>query len=322
MTWHFGTLLSRASVDDSDAAVIGLVNNMSPKAMRTTERQFRDVLHSAAGDRPVKLELFTLHENQQPRSSIPDPGKIYRSLDELWPMRLDGLIVTGMEPRTATLREEPGWRSLTRLADWANLHRVPTVWSCLAAHAIVLHLANIDRVRLPRKLSGVYTCTANSPAHPFVTGAPAEWLCPHSRYNGLPEYLLRARGYEIISRSDEAGVDMFGCGDSTPFLFCQGHPEYGPDVLIQEYVRDLKRYLDGEKAAPEDVPTGCVDDETEWRLRTIREGALSRRHADILAETRDVARNARFISGWQSVAAKVYGNWLTSIVAHRCELTA
>jgi hypothetical protein len=31
----------------------------------------------------------------------------YRDVAELWDSRLDGLVVTGTEPRTADLRDEP-----------------------------------------------------------------------------------------------------------------------------------------------------------------------------------------------------------------------
>jgi hypothetical protein len=42
-----------------DALRIGLVNNMPDAALRSTERQFRDLLASAAGERAVELKLFS-----------------------------------------------------------------------------------------------------------------------------------------------------------------------------------------------------------------------------------------------------------------------
>jgi len=41
--------------------VIGLVNNM-PMERQTTERQFRELLSCAAGDRRLRLRLFSLPE--------------------------------------------------------------------------------------------------------------------------------------------------------------------------------------------------------------------------------------------------------------------
>ena len=48
------TLASRSS--------IGLVNNMPDAALRTTERQFRDLLSRAAAEQPVSLRVFSLPE--------------------------------------------------------------------------------------------------------------------------------------------------------------------------------------------------------------------------------------------------------------------
>lgn len=307
--------------NDGDV-VIGLVNNMSPRAMRTTERQFRDLLQVAANGRPVRLQLFTIHDDRQIGSVQSETRDIYRSLDDLWQTRLDGMIVTGMEPAASALCWEPAWPNLTRLINFAVFHGIPTVWSCLAAHAAVLHLDDIDRRPLSQKLSGIFECTLANATHPLAAGFPEQWPCPHSRHNGLPEDALRHKGYEIISASDEAGVDMFTRDSGTPFLFCQGHPEYGPDVLMREYIRDLKRHLDGEKPAPPDLPTRYFDKTTELNLRAIRDNAPSLGGDDVLARTLELARAATFTNGWRPVAVEVYRNWLTSLTAHRQELAA
>lgn len=299
---------------DNDAVVIGLVNNTAPRAMRATERQFRDVLGLATGGRGFRLELYTLHD---PRSA---PG--YQSLDALWRTRLDGLVVTGMDPRAATLPEEPGWSSLTGLVDWAEHNRVPAVWSCLAAHVAVLHLDNIARVRLPTKLSGLFGCELVAAAHPCADGLPKRFVIPHSRYNGLCEGQLRDSGYQVLTRSEAAGVDMFARDGRARFLFCQGHPEYGPDTLLREYLRDMRRYLNGQREAPADVPTHYLDSASECRLSAIRELALHRRDDALMVETQRVACDAVFVGGWEAVAIAVYANWLAPITANRRKLAA
>src|SRR5215471_17397553 len=114
---------------------IGLVNNMPDAALQSTERQFLGLLHAAAEDIPVRLRLFTLPG--VPRSQI---GRQYlrsgyRDIGELWSSHLDGLIVTGTEPRAPSLPDEPYWGSLCTLIDWAQQNTISTIWSCLAAHA-------------------------------------------------------------------------------------------------------------------------------------------------------------------------------------------
>ncbi len=83
----------------------------------------------------------------------------YGDLDELTRDKLDGLIITGCEPMAASLADEPYWPSLTRLIDWAAGNTRSTIFSCLAAHAAVLHLDGIKRVRVAQKYSGIFGCT-------------------------------------------------------------------------------------------------------------------------------------------------------------------
>src|SRR5580698_2080303 len=192
--------VSSESKAHDEPIVIGLVNNMPDAALRTTERQFQNLLSDAADNRLICIRYFSLPElprGEAARSHINDH---YEDLSELWASRIDGLIVTGTEPRAPALKDEPYWATLTKLIDWAEDHTVSTIWSCLAAHAAVLHLDGIERQRLSNKLSGVFDCF-KATNHRIAAGSPAQWSVPHSRYNDLPEEMLGARGYHVLSRS-------------------------------------------------------------------------------------------------------------------------
>ena len=106
---------------------------------------------------------------------------------------IDALIVTGAEPRTADLRDEPYWQALAHLIDWAEIGTVSTLFSCLAAHAAVLHLDGIVRRPLPRKLSRRLR-QPRAGDDPLLAGLPARAAMPHSRRNGLSESDLVAQG--------------------------------------------------------------------------------------------------------------------------------
>src|ERR1700750_2662255 len=110
---------------------IGLVNNMPPAAIESTERQFREVLNAAAMDMPITVRWFRFG-GLRPANNHP--------LQALWDSRLEGLIITGAEPKAATLPEEPVWPLLTRLVNWAADNTVSTIFSCLAAHVAVQYL--------------------------------------------------------------------------------------------------------------------------------------------------------------------------------------
>ena len=83
----------------------------------------------------------------------------YSDLSELDRLQVDGLIVTGAEPIAPELagRAATGATSPS-LIDWAKTNTRSTIWSCLAAHAAVLHLDRIERQRLPPKCSGIFDC--------------------------------------------------------------------------------------------------------------------------------------------------------------------
>jgi homoserine O-succinyltransferase len=302
------------SSDDSPI-VIGLVNNMPDAALRTTERQFCSLLSVASGNIPVRLRLFYLPElpRQDWDRSLVAYG--YEDVSELWAAHIDGLIVTGTEPRAAALVDEPYWATLTKLVDWAEDHTVSTIWSCLAAHAAVLHLDGIHRRALGEKLSGVFDCTKVED-DTLMISAPSRWCVPHSRYNGLPEEALVRRGYRLLSKSLDAGADTFVKNRKSLFIFFQGHPEYHPGALLREYRRDIRRFLAGERAEFPKMPQNYFDNDTGTVLSEFREQALRQPSIDLLScfptVTEDKLRN-----GWREFAVQIYRNWLLHLVDRR-----
>src|SRR5579862_9380020 len=137
---------------------IGLVNNMPDAALKSTERQFRELLTSAAGDAPVRLRYFSLPDVPRSAAGQAYVAEHHEPIETLWGGTFDGLIVTGNAPRAVRLADEPYWPALAKLVDWADAHTISTVWSCLAAHAAVLRLDGIERRPLAGKLSGVFEC--------------------------------------------------------------------------------------------------------------------------------------------------------------------
>jgi homoserine O-succinyltransferase len=252
---------------------IGLVNNMPDPALEATERQFVTLLNEAAGeDITVRLERFAL-----PGVPRTDPGRhhlsSYSGIDSLWGRSLDGLIVTGTEPRAPHLEDEPYWEHLTRLLGWAAQNTTAAIWSCLAAHAAVLHLDGIRRCRLSQKRFGVFECL-HVGEHFLTAGAPARVRIPHSRWNDLREHELKAAGYEILRRFEDGGVDTFVKQRESLFVFFQGHPEYEVGTLLREYRRDVKRFLRRESEVYPQMPHGHSDPSgvvtNTWRSDAVR----------------------------------------------------
>ena len=137
------------------------------------------------------------------------------------------------------LKDEPYWATLSQVVDWARDYTASTIWSCLAAHAAVLHVDGVERRPLADKLFGVFDCEPAA-SHPMTSDAKSGLRVPHSRYNDLPEQALADCGYRILTRSAVAGVDMFARQDKSFHLFLQGHPEYEANTLLREYRRDVE----------------------------------------------------------------------------------
>ncbi|HEY8288175.1 MAG TPA: homoserine O-succinyltransferase [Acetobacteraceae bacterium] len=298
--------------------VIGLVNNMPDAALRATERQFQELLFTAGSSLSLRLRLFALPGI--PRGSAAQLHLLqhYEDISELWASDLDGLIVTGAEPHTPDIKEEPFWRSFEKLVDWAEDHTTSTIWSCLAAHAAVLHLDGIERRPYHEKLSGVFACI-KAADHPILAGVPPHWCIPHSRYNGLPEPALVSCGYGVLSRLSEAGVDMFSRRGRSLFLFFQGHPEYGPDTLLREYRRDIGRFLAGERDSYPPMPRGLLSMDAVAALSALRRRALLQHDVNVLQDFPAAVMNTKPVHAWQEIAVDLYENWLSCLAGQKTQ---
>src|SRR5436309_11342994 len=88
----------------AEALTIGLVNNMPDPALQATERQFVALLGTAADGIAVRLIPYALPDVPRTDWGRDYVSRFYAGIDELWNSRLDGLIVTGTEPRSPNLR--------------------------------------------------------------------------------------------------------------------------------------------------------------------------------------------------------------------------
>jgi homoserine O-succinyltransferase/O-acetyltransferase len=286
---------------------IGLINNMPDSALKATERQFMRLLQAAAGNRRVHFRCFSLPSVPRSQSARNRIDQDYSDIDDRGGMRIDGLIVTGAEPIEKDLPEERYWRELTEVIDWAGTHTRSTIFSCLAAHAAVKHLDGIERHRLAQKCSGIYHCA--KVADDWLTlGIPSSLDVAHSRLNELKEKDLVAGGYQILTRSDTAGVDIFARQLQSRFIFFQGHPEYDASSLQREYMRDLARFLNGERDDYPAIPVDYFDDVTSERLIAFESRARAIRDPMLAAELPGLTlRDDRSTS---VAATVIFANWL------------
>lgn len=292
------------------AVTIGLVNNMGDEALQVTERQFGGLIRACAGDIDVNLRLFALAQTPRSHKALEYINARYERLSSARNGELDGLIITGAEPRAARLSDEKYWDELTELIDWAKQRTKSTVFSCLAAHVAVLHLDGVERRPLPEKCAGVFAFTAEG-NHPFAGEQDHTCFIPHSRYNDLMRSDLECAGYEILMSSAAHGVDRFTKSFGSEFVFLQGHLEYYANSLAREYRRDMGRWLRRETHVRPPRPKGYFSAEAEAELDALE----LRARADRLPvqELTKIDALAPSSAEWRDSAISFYRNWITKM---------
>jgi homoserine O-succinyltransferase/O-acetyltransferase len=307
----------RDDAERFDCVDIGLINNMPDSALVSTERQLFDLLSAAAGKSIVRLHLFTMDATPRTTWGREYVRRFYRGFNELFESRLDGVIITGAEPTTERLVDEPYWETFVQVVDWAKENTASSICSCLAVHGAVQHLDGVERHPLASKCIGVFDQTKVAP-HPLMRGVPERLRIPHSRWNQVRESALMQSGYSVLTKSGAAGVDCFIKQHKRSLFVCfQGHPEYESQTLLGEYRRDIGRYLREENDAYPNMPQGYFDFAAQEALAAFEREALSGRRPELLASF-PVDRLARDLKNtWRIAAECIYRNWISYLSSQK-----
>lgn len=309
--------LTAGTLFDTDGAAclnIALINNMPKAARRATERQYLRLLGAVSEGFLLRIKFYAF---DIPRESEAFSNADYHEMSELWESRHDALIMTGTEPKALDLTEELYWPILTQTIDWCQDNVTSAIWSCLAAHAAVLHLDGIKRRPLKRKRFGIFPC-GGSAKHPLLDGVTLPLWIQHSRWNEVDAQPLKKAGYTVLTASHTAGVDMFIKEGRCLSLFFQGHPEYEPDTLLREYRRDVARYLDYESDNYPHFPEGYIEHPAAAALLAFRERAIASRRTVCIS---DLPLPAAPTSTSQLCAfsQKIYRNWLAMLALQKAQ---
>ena len=309
-------------VPEAPTVRIALINNMPDAALEDTEVQFFELLNAAASDTPISLKLYSLPNLPRSDTGRQHLSNFYFGVQDLLNSRFDGVIMTGTEPRQPDLRDEPYWPALTDVLDWAEHSTASTVLSCLAAHAGVLHSDGIARHRLCDKQFGVFEFKKISD-HALTDGIRDSMQIPHSRWNEVRANELTSCGYELLTQSTDAGVDLFvKKKKDSLFLHFQGHPEYGARTLLKEYRRDIKRFLRRERETYPTMPHGYFDSVASKLLSDFKEQVISNPREELMTGFPEAAVVDAVRSTWQASAATVYRNWLQYLMSKKADAAA
>lgn len=230
----------RASSQDIRPLKVGLLNLMPLK--EDTELQILRSLSNTPLQVDVVFVTMTSHESKNtPTSHI---NKFYVTFDDIREKKFDGFIITGAPVEQFAFEEVDYWRELTRVMDWTKTNVTSTVHLCWGAQAALYHHYGVRKVKLDKKLFGVFKHKVQNRRTPLVRGFDDVFYAPHSRYTTVSrEEITKIDGMTILAESEEAGV--FLCmTEGGRQIFVMGHPEYDRMTLHNEYMRDKEKGLD------------------------------------------------------------------------------
>ncbi len=291
---------------------VALVNLMPDAAFEESERQFCGLVHAAAGRLPVRISHYAMTETARREDVAAIVARRYRDIAALEGHPPNALVVTGTEPRCATLPEEGIYQRLSSLLRWAERRGVSIFSSCLSSHAALLALDGIERRPLAAKLSGVFPQWVR-PGDP-ITKDVFDVSCPHSRLNEVPVQTLERRGYRVLVGSREVGWSVATRERAGITLLMQGHPEYDDATLLREYRRDVRRFL--EKAAPAypATPVGYLDQDGVGLLELFKLAATADGVGPAIMERFPFHLCAEHIcADWRGPMERLVGNWLREV---------
>jgi homoserine O-succinyltransferase len=307
------TILGQRGMSGERCIRIGLVNNMPDAALGRTERQFRNLLTQAAPDISVQFSLFSLYGLPRSETGLRHlETSSYRNAEEIAGSPFDAFVVTGTEPRQENLEDEPYWGAMKRLFNRLEQARRPVIFSCLAAHAAVLHFNGLRRQRLPQKRFGVFE-HVRACRHELTDGLAPVVRVAHSRCNEIAPESLEQKGYRVLTVAADAGADLFVKQGRETWLFCQGHPEYDPDALGREYQRDVRRFLARERDSYPCLPQNYFESTDVECLTVFERRARTMRSEAMMAEFPPLSRSQGRDEMWAPATAGVFGTWLQNI---------
>lgn len=289
---------------------IGLLNMMPDAALAVTERQFMRLVGSANPIVQIWVHPFTvpgLVRDERTRAHI---EAHYASFAQLREEGLDALIISGANVSNPELSQEPFWRPLLDVVEWAVDNVTSVLCSCLATHALVERFHGVRRRRMLNKRWGVFPHRAVAD-HPLLRDTNTRFDVPHSRWNAITSQQLEQAGVRVLIESLEGDFHLGTSADGLRMVYLQGHPEYDTVSLLKEYKREVGRYLAGELPAAPPYPDHYFSDAAARIAGDHLDAALAAQDAgrpppafpeEMLAATLD--------NTWTDTAKAIFNNWL------------
>ena len=224
----------RANLQDIRPLKIAILNLMPTKI--ETETQLLRLL----GNTPLQVDVELLHPatHVSKNTSSYHLNTFYKTFADVKDQKFDGLIITGAPVEKLPFEKVDYWDEMCQIMEWSKENVYSVLHICWGAQAGLYFHYGVEKRSLPEKLFGVFDHRVLKPSSPLFRGFDDVFQAPHSRYTEVWESdIRRTPGLELLSVSGDAGVFAVKSLDSRQF-FITGHPEYDPDTLRREYLRD------------------------------------------------------------------------------------
>ncbi len=302
---------NRASQQDIRELHIGLLNMMPDAALAATERQFFRLIGESNPIAQFYVHPFTLPELERSPDTQAYVDEFYEPFDNIKAEGLDALIVTGANVSGPELANQPFWKPLIDVIDWAVDNVTSTLCSCLATHAMLQFRYGQHRVPQPEKIWGVFPHRVVDKKHPLVNDVNTRFDVPHSRWNAVTRQQFDAAGLHVLVESEEVGVHLATSADGLRVVFFQGHPEYDTISLFKEYKREVRLYTSRQRGDYPLFPGNYFRTREKALLNEYRsriDAALAGRGK--LPEFPEQLIERRLDNTWHDTAEAVVSNWM------------
>ncbi|MCM1288829.1 MAG: homoserine O-succinyltransferase [Clostridium sp.] len=203
----------------------------------------------------VNISFIRTVSHEAKHASQSHLERFYTDFDSIKHRKWDGLIITGAPVETMEFEEVEYWDELTQIMDWSKDNVTSTLHICWGAQAGLYYRYGVSKIRLEKKLSGVYKHYTFHKRTPLVRGFDDSFLVPQSRYTGVDkEAIVNNPLLEIVAESKITGPYLI-IAEEGKNIFVTGHPEYDTLTLDQEYKRDLAKGINP------DIPVNYYPDD-------------------------------------------------------------
>lgn len=231
----------RANKQDIRPIEIAIVNLMPTKI--ETETQLMRLL----GNSPlqVNITLLKMDSYQSKNTAQTHLNQFYKTLDEIQERCFDGMIITGAPVEQFEYSDVAYWDELKKVMDYADRKVTSTIFICWGAQAALHYYYGIEKVKLDKKLFGIYKYKSSGAKDMLLKGLDDEFAIPMSRHTDVDlEAVKNCQNIKILAQN-EYGASIMKSKDKKIFLL--GHSEYDEFTLDKEYKRDLEKGFDIEK---------------------------------------------------------------------------